>query len=111
MLTREKKVKSKIVKSFMNEVGENNLYNWFFKPDIKSHEEGTCKCDLTDGGYGYCYVGQHLEGDFTSLDQLWEFEKYVEEQLIEEMQSKGIRNLVDEIENNLSTEGGLNCTY
>lgn len=38
------------------------------KDGIKEHDEGKCKCDLTDGGYGLCYAGQFLEGLITVDD-------------------------------------------
>jgi len=36
------------------------------KEQIKEHNEGNCKCDLTNGGYGLCYAGQWLEGVVSS---------------------------------------------
>lgn len=36
------------------------------KEQIEEHNEGKCRCDLTDGGYGLCYAGQWLEGVISS---------------------------------------------
>lgn len=40
--------------------------------EIKKHENGTCRCDLTNGGYGLCMAGQWLEGVTTSEDVIGE---------------------------------------
>ena len=96
--TEVKDIPSKIVRLFINEVGEEKVYNWFYEPGIKEHDLGTCNCDLTDGGYGLCYVGQCLEGDFTPMKQLKENYDILEDMLIEEMETRGIKNLIIEID-------------
>lgn len=30
--------------------------------EIEDHLMERCRCDLTDGGYGYCYIAQWYEG-------------------------------------------------
>jgi len=36
-------------------------YN-LLKDQIKEHAKSKCKCDLIEGGNGFCYAGQWLEG-------------------------------------------------
>lgn len=42
---------------------------------IEEHNEGKCKCDLTESGYGLCYAGQWLEGVITSKQVVEEKEE------------------------------------
>jgi len=37
------------------------------KKQIEEHYEEKCSCDLRDGGYGLCFLGQCLEGGINSL--------------------------------------------
>jgi len=37
------------------------------KKQIDEHYEGKCSCDFRDGGYGFCFAGQCLEGAINSL--------------------------------------------
>ena len=45
------------------------------KEQIKEHDEGKCKCDLTEGGYGLCYAGQWLESMISSSQVIRDLEK------------------------------------
>jgi len=48
---------------------KEKAYN-LLKEQIKEHDEGKCRCDLTEGGYGLCYAGQFLESVITASQVL-----------------------------------------
>lgn len=37
---------------------------------VEEHRKGNCSCDLTDGGNGFCIVGQFDEGVITTQEFL-----------------------------------------
>jgi hypothetical protein len=39
-----------------------------FSEDLAEHDAEHCRCDLTNGGYGLCYIGQWQEGLRTSWE-------------------------------------------
>ncbi len=52
------------------------------KEQVEEHYEGKCSCDLTDGGYGLCFVGQWLEDCISSqevIDLLGKNQNYKDE--------------------------------
>lgn len=54
------------VASLCDKCLERILAKRLLRDDIKEHDEGKCKCDLTEGGYGLCYAGQFLESVITA---------------------------------------------
>ena len=45
-----------------------------FSDDIEDHIKERCRCDLTDGGYGFCYIGQWYEGCRNAWELIAEME-------------------------------------
>ena len=40
----------------------SDFLEFAYADQIKDHLTDCCQCDLTNGGYGFCYIGQWAEG-------------------------------------------------
>lgn len=66
-------------RGFMGFLADDNATTDFlelvYADAIKDHLEDRCNCDLTDGGYGYCYIAQWYEGCRPAWEVITELER------------------------------------
>ena len=57
-----------------DDIATTTLIELSFSEDLTEHDAEQCRCDLTDYGYGLCYIGQWDEGLRSSWEIIAEME-------------------------------------